>query len=399
MWTSFQLYVALYPALICAWLVLASLLEVIFREARCDLPVEDDELPSVAILIPAHNEEEVIESCLEALLAVDYPRLEVHLLSDGSTDRTVEIARKFEARGVTVMEFVENRGKSEVLESALAALRTDFAMVVDADTRLSPTAVREMAIFLADERVGGVTANVRVAGKGSFLGRLQQMEYASIVGLTKRANGLLGGLFTVSGAAACFRVRAVRAVGGFRSASTTEDIELSWRLQRAGWRLAYAPRAAVEISVPHRVSALWKQRRRWSQGLVEVLRMHGDLWHHRTAVLLPFMLEALASICWALMLAGTLAVFLGLWFTHGDSHALHLDFWSWQVFTMALFSVQSLSAWILGRHYAPQPFWLLFLSPLYPLYFLSVILTSAIAGWSCGLFSQQAGRWARTARV
>ncbi len=258
MWTSFQLYVALYPALICAWLVLASLLEVIFREASCNLPVEDDELPSVAILIPAHNEEAVIESCLEALLAVDYPRLEVHLLSDGSTDRTVEIARKFEARGVTVMEFVENRGKSEVLESALAALRTDFAMVVDADTRLAPTAVREMAIFLADERVGGVTANVRVAGKGSFLGRLQQMEYASIVGLTKRANGLLGGLFTVSGAAACFRVRAVRAVGGFRSASTTEDIELSWRLQRAGWRLAYAPRAAVEISVPHRVSVLWK---------------------------------------------------------------------------------------------------------------------------------------------
>lgn len=400
MWNSLQVYVALYPALVCAWIVLAALIQVIFREAtHRALPIDDEEMPSVAILVPAKNEEAVVASCLEALLAVDYPNLEIFLLSDGSTDRTVEIARGFEARGVTVLEFVENRGKSETLESALASLRTDLAMIVDADTRLAPNAVREMAAHFTDDRLGGVTANVRVAGAGSFLARLQQMEYASIVGLTKRAAGLFGGLFTVSGAAACFRVSAVRGVGGFRSVSATEDIELSWRLQRAGWLLAYAPRARVEINVPHRLPALWRQRRRWSQGLVEVLRLHGDLWRHRSAVLLPFMIEALASMLWALLLVGTLAVFVGLWLTDGNPRAVHLSFWSLQAFTMALFIAQSISAWVLDRHYARQPLWLLSLSLLYPFYFLAVILPSAIAGWGTGLFSEQTGRWERTERV
>lgn len=399
MWQSLQLYVAIFPALICAWIVLAALVEVIFRETAPRLSADDSTLPSVAILVPARNEEAVIASCLEALLAVDYPWLEIHVLSDGSSDRTVEIARQFEARGVKVIEFRENRGKSEVLESVLASLTVELAMVVDADTRLAPDAVREMAARFADERVAGVTANVRVAGAGSLLARLQQMEYASIVGLTKRANGLLGGLFTVSGAAACFRVSALREVGGFRSASATEDIELSWRLQRAGWALAYAPKARVEISVPHRLPALWRQRRRWSQGLVEVMRMHGNVWQHRTRVLVPFLIEAVASMSWALMLAAMLATFAGRFFAHGHFGAVHLDFWGWHAFTMALFVVQSFSAWVLDRHYGRQPFWLLLLTPLYPVYFLAVILPSGLAGWGSGLFSTQAGRWERTERV
>jgi biofilm PGA synthesis N-glycosyltransferase PgaC len=386
--------------LVCAWVVVAALIQVIFREATSrQLPNEDDELPSVAILVPAKNEEAVVASCLEALLAVDYPEVEIFLLSDGSIDRTVEIARTFEGRGVKVLEFLENRGKSETLESALESLRTDLAMIVDADTRLAPNAVREMASHFTDTRLGGVTANVRVAGGGSFLARLQQMEYASIVGLTKRAAGLFGGLFTVSGAAACFRVSAVREVGGFRSVSATEDIELSWRLQRVGWLLSYAPRARVEISVPHRLPALWRQRRRWSQGLVEVLRLHGDLWRHSSSVLVPFMIEALSSMLWAFLLVATLAVLIALWFVYGDLRAVHLNFWSLQAFTMALFIAQSISAWVLDRHYARQPLWLLSLSLLYPFYFLAVILPSAITGWGCGLFSEQTGRWERTERV
>ncbi len=399
MWQTIQLFVAIFPAVICVWIVLTALVEVIFREAAPRLADDDETLPAVAILVPARNEEAVIASCLKALLGVDYPRIEIHVLSDGSTDRTVEIARGFEARGVKVIEFSENRGKSEVLESALATLTADLAMVVDADTRLASDAVREMAARFADERVAGVTANVRVAGAGSLLARLQQMEYASIVGLTKRANGLLGGLFTVSGAAACFRVAALREVGGFRSASATEDIELSWRLQRAGWALAYAPRARVEITVPHRLPALWRQRRRWSQGLVEVLRLHGDVWRHRSTVLVPFLIEALASMSWALLLAATLATFVGFFFTQGHIGPVHLDFWSWHALTMALFAVQSFSAWMLDRHYARAPLWLLLLTPLYPFYFLGVVLPSGLAGWGSGLFSTQAGRWERTERV
>ena len=396
-WDFLQFYVTAYPALLCAWVVLLALLQVLRRESRPAVPSGGGRL-SVAILVPARNEELVLTECLEALLTTDWPHTEIQVLSDGSTDGTEEIARSFASRGVRLAASAVNRGKSEVLEEALAALTSDLVMVVDADTRLDPRAVREMVALFAAERVGGATANIRVSEASSFLSRLQQMEYASIIGLLKRANGFWGGLFTVSGAAACFRVAAVRAVGGFRSTSATEDIDLSWRLQREGWRLAYAPRAHVSVRVPERLPALWRQRRRWSQGLVEVLRLQGDVWRHRSLVLLPFIGEALASILWAFLLAATLPVFLGQWIATGGRAVLVTEFWSWQAFTMAMFLVQSITAWVLDDHYRRQSPWLLLLAVFYPGYFLVVVFPCGLAGWVSGLFSHHAARWERTAR-
>ena len=396
-WDFLQFYVTAYPALLCAWVLLLALLQVLLRESRTAVPSGGGGL-SVAILVPARNEELVLTECLEALLTTDWPHTEIQVLSDGSTDGTEEIARSFASRGVRLAASAVNRGKSEVLEEALAALTSDLVMVVDADTRLDPRAVREMVALFAAERVGGATANIRVSEASSFLARLQQMEYASIIGLLKRANGFWGGLFTVSGAAACFRVAAVRAVGGFRSTSATEDIDLSWRLQREGWRLAYAPRAHVSVRVPERLPALWRQRRRWSQGLVEVLRLHGDVWRHRSLVLLPFIGEALASILWAFLLAAALPVFLGQWIATSGRSVLVTEFWSWQAFTMAMFLVQSITAWVLDDHYRRQSPWLLLLAVFYPVYFLAVVFPCGLAGWVTGLFSDHAARWERTAR-
>lgn len=396
-WDFLQFYVTAYPALLCAWVVLLALLQVLCRESSTAVPTGVGGL-SVAILVPARNEELVLTECLEALLTTDWPHTEIHVLSDGSTDGTEEIARSFASRGVRLAASAVNQGKSEVLEEALAALTSDLVMVVDADTRLDPRAVREMVALFATERVGGATANIRVSEASSFLARLQQMEYASIIGLLKRANGFWGGLFTVSGAAACFRVAAVRAVGGFRSTSATEDIDLSWRLQRDGWRLAYAPRAHVSVRVPERLPALWRQRRRWSQGLVEVLRLQGDVWRHRSLVLLPFIGEALASILWAFLLAATLPVFLGQWIATGGRSVLVTEFWSWLAFSMAMFLVQSITAWVLDDHYRRQSPWLLLLAIFYPGYFLVVVFPCGLAGWVSGLFSHHAARWERTAR-
>lgn len=398
-WEPLQLYVMVYPAALCAITMATALLHVLHRETVAALSAE--EVPSVAILVPACNEELVLEETLRALLALDWPRKEVHVLSDGSTDRTVEIARTFSPRGVQVAAHSLNRGKSAVLEDALAALSTDLVMIVDADTRLEPAAVRELAACFTDPRVGGATANVRVAGAHSLLMRLQQMEYATIIGLVKRANGFWGGLFTVSGAAACFRVAAVRAVGGFQSRSATEDIELSWRLQRAGWRLVYAPHAKVFIQVPSRLRALWRQRRRWSSGLTEVLRLHGALWRSPRGngrVLAPFVTEAVCSIVWSVLLVGSLAAFVVQWALTGTSAALAPGFWSWQIFTVAMFLAQSFTAWLIDRHYAHEPAWLLALALLYPFYFLAFVLPANLTGWTAGLFTRHGERWQRTER-
>ncbi|MGZ8202906.1 MAG: glycosyltransferase [Burkholderiales bacterium] len=385
-----------YPAALCALTMATALLHVLRRESVAAPAAE--EMPSVAILVPACNEERVLEETLRALLALEWPLKEIHVLSDGSTDRTVEIARRFSDEGVQVAAHHANRGKSAVLEDALAALKTDLVMIVDADTRLEPDAVGELAACFADPCVGGATANVRVAGAHSLLMWLQQMEYATIIGLVKRANGFWGGLFTVSGAAACFRVGAVRAVGGFQSRSATEDIELSWRLQHARWRLVYAPRAKVFIQVPSRFRALWHQRRRWSSGLMEVLRLHGAPWRGNARVLAPFAIEAVCSIVWSVMLVASLAAFVIEWAVTGRSAAFSPGFWQWQIFTVAMFLAQSFTAWLIDRHYAREPAGLLALALIYPVYFLAFVLPANLTGWTAGLFTRQGERWQRTER-
>ncbi len=238
-------YVTLFPAVVAlAWIVLGFLF-VVRHEWR--LPEDADSGLTVAAVIPAHNEELLIATAIESLLAQDHPGLEIHVVSDGSTDATVEIARRYTDRGVVVHELTVNVGKSGAMQYVLDRLATDLFMIVDADTACRPGAVRAMVSQFADPAVGAVTGHARVANVTNPLTAIQAMEYTVIVGLAKRAEQFWGGLYTVSGAAACFRIEALRAVGGWSVPTATEDIEVSWRLQRAGWRLAYEPRALFGV--------------------------------------------------------------------------------------------------------------------------------------------------------
>ena len=110
-------YIALFPAVVAvSWIVFGCLF-VVRREWR--LPMDPAFTPSVAVVVPAHQEELVIAATLEALLEQDYPAMQIHVVSDGSTDRTAEIARSFAHRGVVVHEFTTNRGKSAALQHVL----------------------------------------------------------------------------------------------------------------------------------------------------------------------------------------------------------------------------------------------------------------------------------------
>lgn len=390
--TAIGWFLVIYPAALSLTLLIASAWHIL-RAGDRSAP-EPSQWPSLALLVPACDEEATIGACIEALLACDYPGVEIHILSDGSTDGTVRVAQRFCGRGVRVHDFAMNRGKQAVLQDALAFVETDLVMVVDADSRPAREALRELVKPFSDPSIAGVTGNLQVAAH-TFLQHLQAMEYASIIGLQKRANSVWGGLFTVSGAACCFRTEAVRRVGGFASNSVTEDIELSWRLQHAGEGLAYAPRALVEIQTPSSLRALWAQRARWSRGLVEVLWQHGAVWRAGRKCLAIFALEAVLSAVWLLLLTATslatifTAVRAGVWLPEFDPR--------WVAATLALFVAQSISAWLYEVHYAHSPVWRLLFALLYPLYFAIVVWPSSIIGWASSL-QRGTARWRRTSR-
>jgi len=396
-WTTvITWWVVGYPSVLCLYVMVAASIQVISRE-RSKAEGSGASL-SVAVLVPARNEAAVIEECIRSLLASHHPRVIVHVISDGSSDATAEIARSHSSERLIVHEHLLNLGKSRALESALALVTEDLVMVVDADTRLAPGAIPRLADAFADERVAGATANIRVKGAESLLAKMQMVEFASIIGLLKRANSVWGGLFTVSGAACCFRTSVVRSMGGFASPSITEDIELSWRLQTAGHRLVYVPGAVAHVEVPDRLPGLWKQRRRWSQGMTEVLRLHGAVWRSATPSLMVFAVECLLSMLWAVALTATLitSVIFPL-FDGKPGYALPMpEFWHY--FSAGLFAAQTAMAMLYDNHYAPIPWRFFPLCLLYPIYFVIVILPSSLLGWPAGLFSSNTSTWERSER-
>ena len=100
----------------------------------------------------------------------------------------------------------------------------------------------------------------------TLLGRLQVGEFSSIVGLIKRAQTVYGSLFTVSGVICAFRKRALQDAGWWSREAITDDVDVSWRLQLAGWRLAFEPKALCWILMPETFRGLWRQRLRWAEG-------------------------------------------------------------------------------------------------------------------------------------
>jgi biofilm PGA synthesis N-glycosyltransferase PgaC len=120
--------------------------------------------------------------------------------------------------------------------------------------------------FQSDSRLGGITGNPRIRNRASLLGLLQVGEFSSIICLIKRAQTVYGGLFTVSGVICAFRKRALHEAGWWSPETLTDDVEVSWRIQLAGWRLVYEPKAICWILMPETLRGLWRQRLRWSVG-------------------------------------------------------------------------------------------------------------------------------------
>jgi poly-beta-1,6-N-acetyl-D-glucosamine synthase len=189
-------------------------------------------------------------------------------------------------------------------------------------------------------------------------------------------------------------VEPLRAAGGFASPSITEDIELSWRLQKTGHRLVYVPRALAWVNVPEHLPGLWRQRVRWSQGLTEVLRLHGNGW--RARALRVFATEAALCMTWLVLLAWSLAC--GAVALLLQPHAFALKLSLWHALGVALFLCQSATAAVLDGHYADHPWRLLPLALLYPAYFAVIILPTSLIGWVKGLFTTDTGRWERSER-
>jgi poly-beta-1,6-N-acetyl-D-glucosamine synthase len=297
-------YVFWYPLVMSTTWMIGGLLFYFRRERKAPLPLT--ETPMVSILVPCYNEEDTIQDTIQHLHELNYPNYEIIAINDGSKDNTSavlhELADNYDK--LRMIDLKQNAGKANALYLGLIASKGEYLIGVDADSYLDPDALNYMIPHFITprygERVGAVTGNPRVRNRSSLLSRIQLCEFSSIISLIKRTQRILGKIMTVSGVVVAFRKKALMDCGLWDRDLITEDIGVTWKLQKRFWDVRYEPRAICWMLVPETLRGYWNQRVRWAQGGLEVLIRHRDIfkkWKHRRLV--PIYIEELLSIFWA----------------------------------------------------------------------------------------------------
>ena len=302
-------FVFWYPYLMSMFWIAGVIVYLGTKERSEELNKEEYEWPPITILLPCYNEEDTAAETIDYLSKLSYPNFEIIAINDGSRDKTgdilIELVDKY--HNLRVIDCKENKGKANALHMGAHASRYEYLVCIDSDAILDDDAPYYMIRqFLKNgERVGAVTGNPRIRNRDTLLGKLQLVEYASIIGSIKRTQRVLGKLMTVSGVVVTYRKKALVSVGLWDRDMITEDIAVSWKLQKEFWDLRYEPKALCWMLVPEKISSLCNQRIRWAQGGQEVLLRHWDIfkdWRQRR--LWPLYIEQLLSIIWAVLWLG-----------------------------------------------------------------------------------------------
>lgn len=248
-------------------------------------------LPLVSVLIPAWNEEIGILSTIQSVINTNYPRLEIVVINDGSTDRTHEVVTKFfsdykEANPrlalILTYRYVPNGGKARALNTALSIAQAEIVVTIDADSVMHRDTIENMVKHFMDPQIAAVAGNVLIGNRTKPIGIVQQLEY--MYGFYfKRAESLLNAVYIVGGAAAAYNKKIVLELGGYDEESLTEDIELSTRLQAAGHRVRLAADAVVYTEGPSDVRGLFQQRYRWKYGRLTTFYKYRSLFFNNQA--------------------------------------------------------------------------------------------------------------------
>ena len=257
-------------------LALAIVAELRRSRRRTTAPCE-----VIDVIVPVFNERDVVLRTLDAVLASDVP-VRAIVVDDGSTDGTADLLRRSfrdEPRVTVITQ--KNQGKAAALRAGVAAATSDVIVALDGDTLFFTDTVRHLVAPFADPRVAAVAGTVEVGNDRGWLGRFQSLEYHVQQEVERRAWDALGALPVVPGAVGAWRRAAIEFVGGFSSSTLAEDADLAMTLCRRGWRIVHAPSARALTEAPSTVSALLKQRARWSFGVLQAM------WKHRGALIDP----------------------------------------------------------------------------------------------------------------
>lgn len=241
-------------------------------------PKHFDELPRVTVQLPIFNEQFVIDRLIEAVCAMEYPRekLEIQVLDD-STDETQEVAARivdrYAALGhpIVYIHRTNRHGfKAGALDAGLKVAKGDFVAIFDADFMPPPDWLMKVIHHFAEPEIGMV--QTRWAHLNRDYSLLTQIEAILLDGhfvLEHGSRVRSGEFFNFNGTAGMWRRQAIVDGGGWQHDTLTEDTDLSYRSQMAGWRFKYLPEVECPSELPIEMTAFKTQQARWAKGLIQ----------------------------------------------------------------------------------------------------------------------------------
>ena len=247
-----------------------------------------DNLPRVTIQLPIFNEQFVIDRLIEAVCAIDYPqdKLEIQVLDD-STDETTEVAAGIVARyaalghPIVYIHRTNRHGfKAGALDAGLKVASGDFIAIFDADFVPPQDWLMKVIHHFAEPDVGMVqTRWTHLNRDYSLLTRIEAILLDGHFILEHGARVRSGDFFNFNGTAGMWRREAISDGGGWQHDTLTEDTDLSYRSQMAGWRFKYLPDVECPSELPIEMTAFKTQQARWAKGLIQTsIKMLPRIW-------------------------------------------------------------------------------------------------------------------------
>lgn len=284
-------------------IILFFSLTIIFeykRKRRLPL-LQNPRLPKVSVITAAYNEENVIERCVKSICASDYENIQVMIVDDGSTDATPKILERLAESHVITVIHQKNQGKAAALNNAIEQAEGKIIVVVDADTYVEPKAVKKLVEAFYDKKVGAVCGYDRPANPTNWLVKLLVLSAHSSTGFVRRALSVINCLPVVNFGA--FRKKVLQETGPFISI-LGEDLEITLRIHKLGYKIAFEPEAVAYSESPSSLRILWHQRIRWLRGYLQSIRIHkGMLMHNTFGTYLAFNFMSNVILPWVLLAA------------------------------------------------------------------------------------------------
>jgi cellulose synthase/poly-beta-1,6-N-acetylglucosamine synthase-like glycosyltransferase len=239
------------------------------------------EWPSVTVQLPIFNERYMVDRLLKAMTSLDYPtdKLQIQVLDD-STDATKDVVAKLvkklksDGKNIEFLHRDDRSGfKAGALQAGLSSATGEFVAVFDADFLPEKDWLKRVVPFFQDDKIAFVqTRWGHINNRYNLITHLQGLALDAHFVIEQTARAGSGLLMSFNGTAGMWRVKAIQEAGGWQGDTLTEDIDLSFRTEIAGWKYIYAPDIVVMSELPAQMDAFKKQQVRWVKGNMQVTR-------------------------------------------------------------------------------------------------------------------------------